>query len=682
MKKGLIVFASALSMCLAACGGGNNATSGSSSVSFTSEELSSVVSSGTPAKEKYDFSEIGNLLASTSDANSFGIRTRDSKQSNLKRKGALSSGSFESKNIWVKTSAVYDSDTTVNEDGTIGVTFTETVTNESLDEVKVTKTIRLDYSAFDIEVISSDDKGILVSTENDREFRVVGEEDIILDWTTGEIETETIEEVDHLRARLLFQAEGEYRIETRSTNATYTFPSLEGDKYSLFVQDGDNQVPLYADVIDNGEGDSNEKDEMISFAGLVEGVDYEWTQVGTRYNVTVEQNQIDGVIDKLYTMKDFTLISFVPEGKWYLRPSNDELSFDDFGISNYDKHDYYSDPTRQSFVVANETGKIYKIENFRIRKIEGDLFYSDRDNLVYDIKIDENDNLVFYSLFSNSLITPYNAFKDKYGHRFIQNDKLNTYDAENDTTYYVYWRGNEASRRRLNYFLTGEKETFVINYNSEFGGAGSVENIYTIDENGQQKEITENDTFSIMYDYKMNESFFYNSVPLKVKSGALFIIELPAETPLVSDNDSDYYLDLNRCIFAGTMLHCFFAGTKERRSIECGGESMFGNDKLMKDDIFVFLRNRQLFVVYDILSRLSQMDDWETQLSLTEGEHELLLDDVDLDSETRKLMTYGLNGNVYYDFALVEKDGEKKVEVFKEGTRIEEPKIVVLQPIN
>ena len=77
--------------------------------------------------------------------------------------------------------------------------------------------------------------------------------------------------------------------------------------------------------------------------------------------------------------------------------------------------------------------------------------------------------------------------------------------------------------------------------------------------------------------------------------------------------------------------------------------------------------------------RLSQsVEGW---LSL-ENERELLLDGVDIDSETGKLLTYGVNGNTYYDFALVEKDGEKKVEAFKDGTRTEETKTVVLQPIN
>ena len=160
---------------------------------------------------------------------------------------------------------------------------------------------------------------------------------------------------------------------------------------------------------------------------------------------TVTQDEVDGQVDKLYVSYGFTFISFVPL-TLNNRPKIEELEKkkDVWGKFDYDKIDYFSDSTRQSFVINNNTGLIYKIDGTYVMRIDGELIFLKDNHIPFDFFV-QNDQLIFEALYSNSSIITFSGFRDKYGNKFIHNNRLNTYDANTNTHYFVQawkWESN------------------------------------------------------------------------------------------------------------------------------------------------------------------------------------------------------------------------------------------------
>ena len=185
-------------------------------------------------------------------------------------------------------------------------------------------------------------------------------------------------------------------------------------------------------------------------------------------NDHISQDEINGDIDKLNVLDCYTFVSYVPKGKSQ-RPSDDELTFDTDGISLYDKTDYFSDSTRQSFIIDNQTGYVYKINNFKIKEIKGGCLLSGDDKFVYDFKINDKSEVEIFSLFKNDSVEWFSCFKDKYGNKYIQNDKLNTYDQTTNTYFYVFmpFENNHQHSKSINYELTENNEAIKLVYNSK-----------------------------------------------------------------------------------------------------------------------------------------------------------------------------------------------------------------------
>lgn len=170
----------------------------------------------------------------------------------------------------------------------------------------------------------------------------------------------------------------------------------------------------------------------------------------------VTQDEINAQINKLYIMEDFTFIQFIPiveqsgtykfldennktqERLITVRPQN--LVYDQNGVSEFDKTNYFSDEFTQSFVISNKTNNIYKIENFVISTIKDGLV-KDGSGLIYNITI-ENNNLKFTTLFNNPNIIVLDYFKDKFGNNYICNKTVNQIDTSTNTIFYTsgYYR--------------------------------------------------------------------------------------------------------------------------------------------------------------------------------------------------------------------------------------------------
>ena len=262
--------------------------------------------------------------------------------------------------------------------------------------------------------------------------------------------------------------------------------ATHGFTYSLYQ----GETLIQTQVADNGETDKPNKKVHIVFEGLTDGVEYKVNYKGIGVETTITQDEINGEIDKLCVMNGYTFISFVPQGE-SLRPEDKYLDFDNNGIANYDKTNYFSNTNRQSFVIDNSTGLVYHIKDTQISEIKNNLLIIN--NKVFDMMVNDNNELQFAQVVQNETIQIYDFFKDKYGQKYILNDTLDFVDYQNKTLYY---------RDRLNYILS--KEGIGICLEATLGAAYdgySVPEYYTsikkVTDDFNIESITQNERYTL-----------------------------------------------------------------------------------------------------------------------------------------------------------------------------------------
>ena len=209
-----------------------------------------------------------------------------------------------------------------------------------------------------------------------------------------------------------------------------SFHAIEGFVYSVY--EGDTLI--YEGITDNCENDKNNKIGKILLVDLTDKVDYTVKYSGLGTETTITQDDINGEIDKLYVMDNYTFISFVPIGMSE-RPSDDELAYPETDGATYDNTNYFSNKMRQSFVIDNSTGYVYQLKDVTIGRIRNNLIIIS--GKIYDIRITENDDLQFYTVVQNETLEVANYYKDIYGNKYICNPYLDAFDEENGTVYYT-----------------------------------------------------------------------------------------------------------------------------------------------------------------------------------------------------------------------------------------------------
>lgn len=213
-------------------------------------------------------------------------------------------------------------------------------------------------------------------------------------------------------------------------NGKISINAVNGFTYSLYERD----EIIDSKLADNCEPDKPNKKVLIVFEGLTDGVEYKVEYKGIGVETTVTQEDIDGEIDKLYVMNGYTFISFVPEGESQ-RLSDSGLSYDTDGVATYDKAGYSSNSTRQSFVIDNNSGYVYQIKDIEIEKIQNNLIIIS--GKIYDMRINAEGELEFFTVVQNETLIIQDYFKDKYGNKYIKNNVLDAYDEVNQTLYYT-----------------------------------------------------------------------------------------------------------------------------------------------------------------------------------------------------------------------------------------------------
>lgn len=200
----------------------------------------------------------------------------------------------------------------------------------------------------------------------------------------------------------------------------------------------------------------------------------------------IGQDELDAQINKMYTTDRFTFVQFVAkveesgyykyidaEGKAqgeYIQLRPEGLHFDENGVSDFDKGyyvsmltagqivlnpsvyggeqygirvdmeargggcGYYSSAFSAAFVIDNETGYFYKIENLEIWGFRNGLVI-DKNACVYTVDVDADRNLVFTDVVPNKDIVVYDVFSDGNGWVYVYNNTLDSVDRERKTAY-------------------------------------------------------------------------------------------------------------------------------------------------------------------------------------------------------------------------------------------------------
>lgn len=269
-----------------------------------------------------------------------------------------------------------------------------------------------------------------------------------------------------------------------------TILAVSGFTYTVYK----GEELVLSNVQDNCESDKNEEEGVIVLTDLEDGTEYRVDYFGIGEEITVTQDELGGEIDKLYSLYGYTFISFVPEGM-SARPTGADIQYDCFGVDMYDKSGYFSDDTHQSFVIDNKTGYVYAIENFSIDHIENGVIVSDGKH--YDMEAQVNGELTFSKIVRNETIEVHSVYKDKHGHKYVHNDTLEGYDADNKTVYY----------KTVEYYLSSDGTAIYVEvdpmYHDVWFNPTDIPKIYksikVIESDFSKRDITSDESYRFVF---------------------------------------------------------------------------------------------------------------------------------------------------------------------------------------
>ncbi len=339
--------------------------------------------------------------------------------------------------------------------------------------------------------------------------------------------------------------------------------AIEGFRYSVY----EGETLVYDAVADDDLTDKKNKKGIIVLDNLTDGVEYKVTYIGIGVETTITQDEIGGEIDKLYIMNGYTFISFVPEGESQ-RPEDSNLIYDVSGVAIYDKEDYFSDNTRQSFVIDNATGYVYELKDVAIDEIKNNLIIiSDK---IYDMLVNDENELQFYTVVQNDTISINHYFKDKYGNKYIYNDFLNTIDENNNTVYYT----------EQNKYLFSSKDAIA------------VYDYHKLIENFEQTEFLPDEKYTLDL---FVQKYEYRESMIVIEDGYYYVMtcdsayRINLETMEKEFANSCYYVDQNGFYYdSKTIVTCYYESSEDTSKCNLYFANLYGENALQHADTILW----------------------------------------------------------------------------------------------
>jgi hypothetical protein len=571
----------------------------------------------------------------------------------------------EEQNKIVKVTETYNPVTKILEDQTVEVTFQRTTNTQTSELQTGSNTFVASAEMISIEKVLDLAGHIVIKNVSEFEFRLVNNEVVIQNWTRTDEDILEFEFDESINDAI---------IEYRSYNASISFNAFEGFTYE--VMSGETKV--ISEVVDNGLGDTNEKNGVITINGLTQGLPYEVIYSGYVVIESITQDDVEGEIDKLLVLHQYTYVSFVPLGTSE-RPIREELRLDEDDVPYFDKGGYFSNSTRQSFVVDNETGLIFKIENINIQSLSGGCVSLEGNNFPFDIRITENNFLEFYSLYQNPSITNLGCIKDKYGNKFIRNNLVETYDEVTKTTFFIQPPNNGSPE--YDYYLTNRGTVIKIPFPDGWGQL----HLSKVIEDESERFLNSSDNFKVLS--YMSTFVLHRRYSLTVLNGVLrHIVKSVGWYEDYHGNLLTYYDASENPPISEFEIQTFLA-------IQPG--------YLEDYDLFLYFEKGDLFEIQSFSEKLKDL--WDIDGRVANNSY----DDIDFRSlnftsdelqesfKANKLISNitvnGLNtftrtqlsGNINYELVLTQFESSYGFSVYEKGTYVAPPPITItFQPIN
>ena len=445
--------------------------------------------------------------------------------------------------------------------------------------------------------------------------------------------------------------------EEKNSIGTISFFSNNGFTYSVLL----NDVVVMEGITDNSPLDKSPLEGVIMVEGLEPGQSYSIAYEGNGKEEVITQDDLNGMIDKVYVSGNYTFISFVAIGRSE-RPSDDNLEYGPDGISTYDKTGYYSSSDRKSFIIDNSTGLIYPIVDFKIERLEGGCIRTNDEHTVYDFRISENGDMEIYPIINNDTIRIHHVMKDKYGQVYVANDRINGYYESTNSVFYVV----NNSSRYVTYAKTSQNEVVEIK-DENYGLAQKV------GPNNTRVPITESDSFDII-DY-VHGVGYYIDAPYKVVDGVMFFGSFKEDT-----YSTGQMFDWIYCVYLVNQV------TKARVDFNYEGNFLSTDFVRDFDVVLSYKENEGITVYYGVTQAMfdyitNEGTPYPSKSSFYEKK--VLMENCSLSDDHNSVLKYGPFGNTYYDIVVErDKQGDVTVNFYQVGTYEKPQTKITLQPIN
>jgi hypothetical protein len=622
--------------------------------------------SSSSEKEDVDLNEtvLDNLhhyVADIANAKSLGIKKKSNKNSN---KSARKTANEEINVLVKKEDEIAGNEASLREDGTVEVKFTNISTKTKLQDIdKTTYVIARANDKENVNIISIDTGSVVVQSNHKYEYRLLIDEVVYEDWKHSDYSTISFDITS-----LCNEDRNKIIIESRSIDALIKIPLYSEFKYEIY----DNKNILVKEFT----ADKNvEENESISLYGFIEGETYLVKYSGKGTIEEIEQSEIGAHVDKLCVVDDFTFVSFIPNSytpgivrnnEEYL---NVDAEIDNEGDFIYDKTDYFDSKDRRSFIIDNRSGLIYSLNDVKVDSIHNGLFKINGSNLIYDIRITNENEVEFYPLYNNDSIEVFEYMKDKYGNCYIVNLQLDTYNEATNTTFVKL-------SSATNYCLTESREVIFV-----AGPHNSIQSVLIYNEDRQLVEISKYATFKVMRNNSRNivvnsTCYGHEMVPYLVKNGYVYCCDF--------ENDAEFPWIYG---YGHSPVVIFNLETKTTSNITLYSISV---------DTY-FLEKYGVLLCYDgsgtivAVYGINDITDGSFSLQSAMGafdafkgyaECEVIIENCQIDAPDYDITTYGVDGNIYWELFAEETADGCKIVPHIEGTYFpQNVGSVVLKPL-
>ena len=456
------------------------------------------------------------------------------------------------------------------------------------------------------------------------------------------------------------------KIESRSEKGKISFFVNEGFKYTISL----NDKIIIENMEDNDNNDVNKKQGVITLDNLEGDKTYLVKYHGKGKKKTLTQDQMKSKIIRVYVSGGFTFVTFIPKNNEIEKRIYNKLSKREFfGNSNvFIGGKYYLEEYHmRSFVIDNESGHVYSLDNININCTRDGMVlasFEEKPTYLYDLSVNQKDELVFLPLIANENIFCGNDFfEDKYGRKYVCADisEAEIFDEEKNMLVYKGY----TSEIPL-YCKNSDNEIIKVERAQQYY-KGYIYKFYVLDEEGQKRELNENDNFYIYFcDYKK----------IKVENGWIKEVGyLNGYNIYVGGNCRDfkfYNLDLTESYDLGERLV-----TNEENIYLLDNEIV---DKLnidfLNENNLLYFKDNDLYCLEDIWNFMSCKTD--------KKEYKILGNcRVDFDENYNfRLTQTGINGDKYYNLVKTKENGKIKYEVVEAGSYIATAEEIILQQLN